>query len=552
MYLGSRRAPLILPCALMALGLTVASAHEGSVLRGKHQHRRLTSKQVEFVNRCSEGLLSSEVLSDKIITQKEFTETYLGLCSDFEVEGCDQNASFETLDEDIQFAFASDMCHSRSTSCLQSLIAIGKVMHEVGYIVSSEGVVVENLVNNICYELDFAVFGIPSDGVELIDVDDSDADTPAVTGAKATGTNTTNIVGAATAGSACLLLLFLVSGERRNRQQQMKSTKEVEGSKSYMTENSLEPDSLSDELDRGLATLMPESQGNNARQFNPTLTSDADEVFKAINRADWYEVYNMASKLSENEDLSTISSYGGQGTQRNYSAIDQDRSHLSLEDQQRTRTLDRLAMNRDWTGVAVTVALYADESSSAKEMKNGYFLSQSAVAATRMVDEKELPRPMSGRIKERIDHAVDSGDWDKVLSLSPEVEIKKESKNEDVVASSSTSPNNHVLPDNDFCGSRKKLTENLFESNWNLVGAYANQVREFEAQLISEGETIPTQDPLDINSPELSDSFNPEAVKKQTIAKLINEKKWKGINIMAGLYDMESKGCLSNSEDDGV
>jgi len=349
-----------------------------------------------------------------------------------------------------------------------------------------------------------------------------------------------------------LLLLFLVGGERRNRHQQMKSMKDVESNTSYKTESSPETDSLSNELGRALPTIMQDhDQRNNTSQFNPHINSDVDEVFKAISRANWYEVYNMASKLSENEDLSTISSYDGQGNQRSYPGIDQDRSHLSLEDQQRTRTLDRLAMNRDWTGVAVTAALYADESSSAKEMRSGYFLSHSAAAATQIADENEFSRTVSGMVKERIDSAVDSGDWDKVLALSSEADVAKEGNNEHVGSGLSTISHSQSLPDDSLSESRKKLIENLFESNWALVGAYANRLRELEAQLTGvDGETLPVQDLLDINSQELSDSSDPEAVKKQTIAKLINEKKWKGISIMAGLYDMESKGCLSNN--DGV
>jgi len=392
--------------------------------------------------------------------------------------------------------------------------------------------------------------GTPSDGVELVDIDESNADAPVVKGAKATGTSTTNIAGAATAGSACLLLLFLLGGERRSRQQQLKSTKDVESNNSYQTESSPDPDSLSDELDRALPKIMPNhDQAPTTNHFNSIITSDADEVFKAINRADWYDVYNMASKLSENEDLSTISSYGGQRNQRSSAAIDQDRSHLSLEDQQRTRTLDRLAMNRDWTGVAVTAALYADESSSVKEVRSGYFLSQSPTAASHNAAEKELARPFSGPLKETIDKAVDSGDWDKVLALSLEVDAKKDDSNKHAASELSTIYHSQLLSDNDYAESRNKLKDSLFESKWALVGAYANRLRELETQLV-DGEALQVKDQLDINSPELSDSSDPEAVKKQTIAKLINEKKWKGINIMAGLYDMESNGCLSN--DDGV
>lgn len=143
----------------MVLSSTVSAVHTGPVLRGKDRTRRLTSQEVQFVNRCSERLLSDEVVGDKIITQKEFTETYISLCSEFNIEGCDRDAPFETLNEDVQYAFASEMCHTKKSTCLQSLITIGTVMKEVGYIVSSEVVVVESLVNNICYELEYAVFG---------------------------------------------------------------------------------------------------------------------------------------------------------------------------------------------------------------------------------------------------------------------------------------------------------------------------------------------------------------------------------------------------------
>lgn len=379
-----------------------------------------------------------------------------------------------------------------------------------------------------------------------MDIDESFDDTPVATAAKATGANTTNIVGAATAGSACLLLVFLLSGERRSRQQQLKSRKD--GS-SYKTESSPDPDSLSDELGRELPPIMPDhDQTRNTNQFNPIITSEADEVFHAINRADWYEVYNLASKLSESEDLSTISSYGGQGSHKSYSAINQDRSHLSLEDQQRTRTLDRLAMNRDWTGVAVTAALYADESSSVKEMRNALFMSPSSSATAQTANEKEFVRPGdSGAVKERIDSAVDSGDWDKVLalSLSSEVGVMKDAGNNHTGSEISIAPHSQSLVHDDHAVSRQKLKESLFESNWALVGAFATRLRELESQM-GDSDALEVEDQLDINSPELADSSDPEAVKKQTIAKLINEKKWKGISIMAGLYDMESNGCLSN------
>jgi hypothetical protein len=154
---------MTVPCICIAVSLAVASAFgdESALLRGKHLDRRLASREVQFVNDCSTELLTDSVLEDKMISQIEFTATYFHLCTNpiFGLSGCSQDATFETLGKDIQFAFASDICHDKSSTCLKNLINLSKATNEVGYVVSSQTAVVQNLVNNICVELEYAVLG---------------------------------------------------------------------------------------------------------------------------------------------------------------------------------------------------------------------------------------------------------------------------------------------------------------------------------------------------------------------------------------------------------
>jgi hypothetical protein len=161
MIIRSRKQTMIVPCIFIALSLAVASAFgdESALLRGKHLNRRLTSREVQFVNECSTELLIDTVLGDQMISQIEFTDTYFRLCTNFGLSGCSQEATFETLDEDIQFAFASEICHDKSSTCLKNLISLITSNNEVGYVLSSQTAVVQNLVNNICVELEYAVLG---------------------------------------------------------------------------------------------------------------------------------------------------------------------------------------------------------------------------------------------------------------------------------------------------------------------------------------------------------------------------------------------------------
>eukprot|EP00980_Cylindrotheca_fusiformis_P023534 scaffold10571_cov154-Cylindrotheca_fusiformis.AAC.12 len=532
MAIRNRKQTMIVPCPLMILSLFTALAvvfgEESILLRGEPLNRRLSSRQVQFIDECSTELLIDTVLGDKMISQVDFTETFYHLCTSFDVSDCDEDATFETLDKDIQFAFAFDLCHDKSSICLQSLISLSKVSTEVGYVVSSQPGVVQNLVNNICVELAYAVLGesASSDGMDLIGVDSGPS-----AGARENGTNKTNVAGAAIAGSACLVLLYLLAGQHKRRQQYTRF-KDIESNNSYKTESSPDPDFSIDEMTTQLRTPLPPNRRTPTSDFIPYKGSEIDGVFEAIGNRDWYQVYSLASRLSEREDLSTMSSFTMQDSQ--WSHLDLDLSHLSLEDQHRTRTLDRLAKNRDWTGVAVTASLYVDESTASEE---------SSFCTNGLSGTQNIFSPSLGILKDRIDTAVDSGDWERVLALS--------SVAEDTDVFDDELPT--LLPQSDvpaaeaLLAAKKTLTEALHQADWALVGVYANKIRELKYQATDSESSapIPATASIRIDTFDLCDSADTDAVKKQTIANLINDGKWKGVSIMAGLYDMESNGCLS-------
>lgn len=355
------------------------------------------------------------------------------------------------------------------------------------------------------------------------------------------GTNATNVVGAATAGSACLLLLYLLAGQRKNRQQNVRAIKDLESNTSYRTESSPDHDSSIDEMMAHLTTPSLH-QRTSIANFTPNMVSDSEEVFEAIRKADWYKVYNLASKISEREDLSTISSFSMRDLQR--SSSDLDLSHLSMEDQHRTRTLDRLAKNRDWTGVAVTAALYADE--SMMSIDSSFSSNVSSASGYHEKSTQNMPPPSLDKLKERIDTAVDSGDWERVLALSSVVEDTSAFEGE----LPTLLPQKNFVPGETLLAAKETLNEALFKGDWAVVGVYANKVRELQHQAVDceTSVSIAASEPLYIDSAEFSDSAEADTIKKQTIAKLVNEGKWKGVSIMAGLYDMEMKGSLSTPD----
>jgi hypothetical protein len=204
-----------------------------------------------------------------------------------------------------------------------------------------------------------------------------------------------------------------------------------------------------------------------------------EEIKVAINNADWDSVYKLASRIAENDDgLSpSLGSFKGK-----------KRSHLGAEDQERTKTLDDLAANGDWTGLAVTAALYAGETSgSSSTYSSGeYSARRNTVSASQNEDVEEGQRSM-----------------EKMVS---------------------------------------SLSRALNAGNWSQVTKYANRIKDEK----NSGSSFDADSPILLTSPSSSsisssDTPNAELSKKQTIAKLMRAGKWKGVSIMANMYEMESK-----------
>lgn len=325
------------------------------------------------------------------------------------------------------------------------------------------------------------------------------------------------------------------------------------------------------------------------------------QIGDAVDNANWDEIYRIASELAELEDISTLSSAGRRRASRaSIEARLQRRSHLSAEDTERTRNLDELIDNHDWTGVAVTAALYAGESGYKSNRNNSsmnvfgmssaarretspgslqehswrshqaptdeagsvYTHGSKSRVSTHSLKDHQLPS-LSGKddsslvsLKDSIDQAVDAGDWDKVLSLSSEVENNDSfrSRKEDYPAKTlNTAP---VSDQNDASLNtlQKEMDRAINQGDWSLVGFYADKIKECKGNGAAEEEEntstsqalVPAAKPQGQFYLEDDSSLN----KKRTIQKLARAQKWKGLSIMAGLYEMESKGSLSVDMDE--
>jgi ElaB/YqjD/DUF883 family membrane-anchored ribosome-binding protein len=493
---------------------------------------------------------------------------------------------------------------------------------------------------------------IPQEGVlDLTAVEGGEGDNNSNTGSDrfVAGGNgslgTGPIIGIATGAAACLLIFFLVAGRRHRDDSQEKALQKLgsEGEESFST-----PDPKFLTSVDALADTCDKSRGNkrSISQFDPSAL--VEQIVSAIDKANWDEVYKLASQLAEQEDLSTLSSVVRQTRSLSGTASRMTRAHLSEEDQERTRTLDELVESSDWTGVAVTAALYAGESGYSRDSastkrsfldivtgkratskavaslkddslgampssaaplgasalgaltddtKSGTsdegrtFSQTSTPSSTRRVPQatgsKQARRASSakpappagafglgttdsqtdssmvlGQLKDRIDTAVDSGDWNNVLRLSSEVEKNNAFRGRTPLDSDLPSR----LPQGESQsqasersdGAQTSLKEELdravYDGNWALVSFYADRIREKRTsgssgteitQPFESNALVPVTRPQSVPAAQSTDTSDSEMAKRHTIDKLVKAQKWKGVSIMAGLYKMESKGSTS-------
>jgi hypothetical protein len=407
------------------------------------------------------------------------------------------------------------------------------------------------------------------------------------------------IIGIAAVASACLLLVAFVMYRRRKSSLYDKNLKEIgsengrasrrdiEAAEQQSRDLVLKNNSLAsnfDIRDANMSLKMPSeksslsSRSGFGRGFafsSKNVTSD--QIEEAVDFGNWDSVYKLASQLAEQDDLITLSSAGRKPTHLRTQRLER-RMILGEEDLERARTLDELIANGDWTGVAVTAALYAGESGYPKRsnfLGRGAGASSSATAITTISWQ---PPPVLGtcgvdtasetshgdstaegeasvhpllQLKRCMDQAVDNGDWEKVLLISTQVEeheayrMRIEGQTESAIVT--------VPPAVDSNGSKDEAPyQTLLEEmdramtlgDWALVGLYADQIREVKVGLAAGDPKISTSRALVPLSRPRS-AYVDCISKTTTLEKLVNAEKWKGVSIMAGLYEMEAKGSFS-------
>ena len=267
--------------------------------------------------------------------------------------------------------------------------------------------------------------------------------------------------------AAVIALFFYCEARRRNRARISRMSRFSNGTKGY---------------EDGVIKVNTSSRNRKFKPFRSSSSHPIEEIKEAINGADWDSVYRLASQVAANDDGLSIPSLG--------KFKGQDRSHLDAEDQDRTKTLDDLAANGDWTGLAVTAALYAGETSgSPVNQIDEYFTDESFVASEieDVEGQESIERMVSGLSK-----ALNSGNWQQVTKFA---NLIKDAKN----------------------------SGNSFDTGSQIL-------------------TIPSS-----SSSVSSDASKTEMSKKQTIAKLMRAGKWKGVSIMANMYEMESKQAQPSS-----
>ena len=388
------------------------------------------------------------------------------------------------------------------------------------------------------------------------------------------GLGTGPIIGIAAAAVACLFFFLLLAGRRRNREKDGAHPAADNKAHQGAANRNLIMDSVirsREIVHRNTSALALPYSGEMTDESHSSQSDSDSEAFsvgsimKAIDTANWDEVYRLASELAEQEDLTTVSS-AGKSTSRRFQASPNQasRCNLSKEDLERARTLDKLVDSGDWTGLAVTAALYAGESGGPSRtspkrniediVKGKKFGSQAliedAISGIRSSLSSSAPPPEAFRahsddasleeLRERVSSAVGLGDWDKVASLSTEIESNSAFLSPRRESSTSEAYDYSVRT------LRTKLDEAVHNNDWGAVAMYASRIQ--RQNLSSDPSLTETEQDVSHHSFKSATSTDSNTSKQQTIFKLVEAGKWKGVSIMAGLYGMESKNSTIESD----
>jgi len=487
-------------------------------------HRALLLDPNEFIQVCKQVFLRQEHLQKNSYLMSDYATEVSDLCQVFapnpEQGTCRMN-DFNSIGSSFQKTFFQ---HASNHMDIEKLpINVLMSMGDAGYIVSDKSKVeLNSMRNDLCVELHLS-FGdeflakIP--GLDIPDIPKINI-APQVETQTSSGTelnigedlldtgNINNgsfeimeikddhalsigsIIGISCAVALCIALFFYSEARRRDRA--ARSLTQSRGDDGVMKMWSSSEKKEKNCFRSGSTTSSGSSSGS--------VYTSVEDIRGAINNANWDLVYKLASQLAENDDGLSISSSG--------LFKDQDRSHLADEDQERTKVLDELVDKGDWTGLAVTAALYAGETSNTPHDQSSKKRSTSKVQ-----------RPPTVRLP----------------SLSS-------SRNQDIEEGQSSME--HMVGN---------LSEALTAGDWSQVNYFATKIKDERG-----GNSFDTDSQAFVLSPHTlststssivsANTNDAELSKKQTIEKLMRAGKWKGVSIMANMYEMETKqsNCSSS------
>lgn len=351
----------------------------------------------------------------------------------------------------------------------------------------------------------------------------NDLDAPKLVVQEDTSLSVGAIIGISIAVAAILAAFFYFEARRRNLARQVgvlaAAANRNNGSgkgKSSLEVDTAKPPPTSSRLQKSTSRSATTDSRSN-------ITSAAlHEIREAVNNANWDNIYRLASQLAEEDEAQSLPG----------PKIPKDnrlRSHLNAEDQERTKTLDDLMARGDWTGVAVTAALYAGESGSSHEPTRD-------------------PPSSSKAKKTRKSLHHDEDDWKQVQVVS--LDDKSISSHPSSLSDGSAHARDLEQGQTSVESLVRSLNEALNAGDWAQVNFLATRIKEEKganggSSMVSDDISNPQASMLASGSSRVASNVSQattdtDASRRQTIEKLIRAEKWKGVSIMANLYEMES------------
>lgn len=501
----------------------------------------------KFMPACLEAFMSPDHMQGNSYLMSDYADEVTNLCLKFAPnpdQGTCKRKSFDSLDTAFQKAFFRHATQHMAKKKLPMFALMS--MGDAGYIVSDKtGIELKAMRNDLCVEVHTA-FGedfigqIPHSNVPVppptkpihvnvpattpvnpkpevaplpiktdLNIGEDELNTgkiqnEPVTSTQGEGNATLSIgaiIGISCAVALCIALFFYSEARRRDRVH--KSHHACSNGKRRFGEDPVIKVST---FNTNRKTKSSSSLSTSSSRSSNAIFTPIEEIKGAINNADWDNVYKLASQLAENDDglsLPSIGSFKGQS-----------RSHLCVEDQERTKTLDELTAKADWTGLAVTAALYAGETSGSSHERFNTF-------------EYGADQPSTRR--------------DTMGIIGPSVIHLPSSRKQDIEEGQ--------MSMEQMVGG---LSAALNTSDWSQVNRFANLIKDEKGgtSIDMDSQALVLANPgfpSSSSSIMSTDTTDTELSKKQTIEKLMRAGKWKGVSIMANMYEMESKQSHSAS-----